>query len=181
MNKAELAELAAPVEKGEDEAIVEREIQTKKAQANEGRKKLLTQSQKSGRQTVAAKAKPKAKAKAGGAQPHVSKWKCAFGRRLQRGYGQSLLLPGPRKLRDPPRVWWRSLLERASFADFQWKHAKWNPRAVWPVQGAASLEGSRLLQKQHLSVVAECLAKPDARSPYEPQESGRFNGSLLRT
>ena len=130
LNKAELAELAAPVEKGEDQAVVEQEIQTKKAQANEGRKKLLTQSQKSGRQTVAAKAKPKAKAKAGGAQLHVSKWNCAFGRRPQRRYEQSLLLPGPRKLRDPPRVWWRSLLERASFADFQWKHAKWSPRAV---------------------------------------------------
>ena len=37
LNKAELAELAAPVEKGEDQAVVEREIQTKKAQANEGK------------------------------------------------------------------------------------------------------------------------------------------------
>ena len=70
LNKAELAELAARVAKGEDEAVVKREMQTKKAEANEERKKAANAvAEKCKRQAVAAKAKAKAKAKAGGTQP----------------------------------------------------------------------------------------------------------------
>lgn len=73
LNKAELAEVAARVAKGESEGVVKRELQTKKAQSNEDRKKAASAvAEKCKRQNIAAKAKAKSKAKAGGIQPSPS-------------------------------------------------------------------------------------------------------------
>ena len=136
-----------------------------------GRKKLLTQSQKSGRQTVAAKAKPKAKAKAGGAQPHVSKWNCAFGRRLQRRYEQSLLTTARSK-----KIAWsaKSLVEKPFGKSFLCRF----PVETRQVESKSRLTGTRRCKPWRLTAATEAASQCGGWMPCKArrQESLRAAG-----
>ena len=164
LNAAEKAILAERVAAGECEAAVKRELQTKKAEANEERK-LAAQAVAQKAQKQAQQGRAKAKAKAGAKAAAAAPPSLGDDQGAQRHRQPWLLLAGASRHRhDPCRVRCR-VPDAAPTENFRGGDPEWRAGAVRASKSSRGPRGPWHLQVQHFDLVAESLQSPTPGVP----------------